>query len=103
MTENEIASVVDYLADNPMAGDEMQGTGGCRKFRFAAPGRGKRGGYRIVTFFTGEMMPVFLITVFSKGERSNLSKEERDRLGQLTKTIVSEYRARVVQATRKSA
>jgi hypothetical protein len=50
MTENEIASVVDYLADNPMAGDEMPGTGGCRKFRFAAPGRGKRGGYRIVTF-----------------------------------------------------
>ncbi len=71
--------------------------------RFAAPGRGKRGGYRVITFFTGDTMPVFLLTVFAKGERSNLSKAECNRLGQLTKAIVAEYRARVVKAARKGA
>ena len=103
MGDDEIESLVDFLADNPTAGEEMQGTGGCRKVRFAAPGRGKRGGYRIITFFTGENMPVFLITVFKKGDRANLSKAQRNRLERLTKAIVSEYRARVVKATMKGA
>jgi hypothetical protein len=103
MTEAEIDSLVDYIAANPAAGDEIAGTGGCRKLRFAAPERGKRGGYRLVTFFTGDLMPVFLITVFKKGERANLSAAQRNRLGKLTKEIVSEYRAKVVQATKRGA
>jgi hypothetical protein len=103
MTEGEINSLIDYLAENPMAGDEISGTGGCRKLRFAAPGRGKRGGYRIVTFYTGELMPVFLLTVFKKGERSNLSKLERNQLGRLTKAIILEYRAKVVEAAGRGA
>jgi hypothetical protein len=103
MTEGEIDSLVDYIAANPAAGDEIAGTGGCRKLRFAAPERGKRGGYRVVTFFTGDLMPVFLITVFKKGDRANLSAAQRNRLGRLTKEIVSEYRAKVVQATKRGA
>ena len=46
MADSERQSVVDYVAANPKAGDLIVGSGGARKIRFAAPGRGKSGGYR---------------------------------------------------------
>lgn len=101
MTESEITRLINYLSANPMAGDEMSGTGGCRKVRVRGKGKGKSGGYRTVTFYTGDMMPVFLITVFGKGEKSNLSKTERNGLREITKKIVSEYDRRVATVARK--
>jgi hypothetical protein len=94
MSEPEIDSLVDFLAENPTSGDEIAGTGGCRKVRFAGRGRGKSGGYRTITFYTGEAFPVFLITVFSKRERANLSQSERNDLRVMTKAIVAGYKAR---------
>jgi hypothetical protein len=94
MAEGEIDSLIDYLAEDPTAGVEIAGTGGCRKLRFAGRGRGKSGGYRIVTFYTGENFPVFVLTVFSKGERANLSKSECNSLRAMTKAIVAEYRTK---------
>jgi hypothetical protein len=49
LTEEEIDDVVSYLAENPLAGDEIAGTGGCRKVRIAGRGKGKSGGYRTIT------------------------------------------------------
>jgi len=66
MSEDEIQVLVDFLAEN--AGDVMAGTGGCRRVRVAGRGKGKRGGYCTITFYTGEYLLVFLITVFGKGE-----------------------------------
>ena len=51
-------------------------------------------------FFTGEALPLFLVTVFSKGERANLSKAECNKLRDITKAIVNEYRARVKTANK---
>lgn len=62
----------------------MQGTGGCRKLRYRKPGTGKSGGYRVVTWFGGDDIPVFLLTMFGKNERANLSKAERNGLAKLT-------------------
>lgn len=95
ITEEEISRVISYLSENPMAGEVMRGTGGCRKLRVAGRGKGKSGGYRTVTFYTGENMPVFLVALFSKGDRANLSAEERAGLAKLTKLIVAEYRRKV--------
>ncbi len=97
MTDSEIASLTDYLADHPMAGEEIVGTGGCRKLRWAGRSKGKSGGYRLITFYSGEMMPVFLIAAFSKGERSNLTQKERNGLKLVTGMIVDEYRTRVLK------
>lgn len=97
LSEEEIDELVDFLAWNPTAGDEIAGTGGCRKVRSAGRNKGKSGGYRTITFFTGPNLPVFLITVFGKGDRANLSKGERNGLAQLTKVLVSEYRKKVVK------
>jgi hypothetical protein len=52
MTNEQRALLVDYLAYNPAAGDLIQGTGGVRKLRWALEVRGKRGGARVIYFFT---------------------------------------------------
>ena len=102
MKEAEVRALIDHLAAHPTAGDVMQGTGGCRKLRWAGKGKGKRGGYRTITFYSGDELPVFLVTVFSKGERVNLSQAEQNALATMTmtmtKAIADEYRNRVVKA-----
>ena len=97
MSDEEIDGLVDFIAWNPTAWIEIAGTGGCRKFRVAGKGKGKSGGYRTITFYTGNELPVFLITVFAKGETTNLSKAERNGLLGLTKLLVTEYRRKVVK------
>lgn len=63
-----------------------------RKVRFAGCGKVKSGGYRVITFYSGGDVPAFLLTVFAKGERADLSKAERNALAQLTKALVDSYR-----------
>jgi hypothetical protein len=103
MRDDEIDGLAVFLSENPTAGDVMPGTGGCRKLRIAGRGKGKSGGYRVITFFTGDELPVFLITVFGKGERSNLSKSERNHLQTITKAILTEYLASVATSAKKGA
>jgi hypothetical protein len=59
VSEEERAQVVLCIAADPKGGDPMPGTGGARKIRLAAPGQGKRGAYRVITFYSGEDFPVF--------------------------------------------
>jgi hypothetical protein len=91
LSSGEIGRIIDHLARRPDAGDLIQGTGGARKLRFAGRGKGKSGGYRVITFYSGASLPVFLLTVFAKGERADLSKAERNALAQLTKVLVDSY------------
>ena len=87
MGADEMTAAVDLVATDPEAGDVMQGTGGVRKARLAGRGKGKAGGYRIVWYFGGGEIPVFLLTVFGKGEKANLTQGERNALRQLTATL----------------
>ena len=59
------------------------------------------GGYRTITFYTGDTMPVFLITVFGKGERSSLTQKESAALKLLTKKLIEEYRNKVTALERQ--
>lgn len=87
MAAEEMTAAVDLVAADPEAGDVMQGTGGVRKARLAGRGKGKSGGYRIVHYYGGGDIPVFLLTVFGKGEKANLTQGERNALRQLTATL----------------
>ncbi len=91
MSEEERAAIVTLIAENPMVGDLIQGTGGCHKIRIAGRGKGKSGGFRLITAYGGERFPVFLVTVFGKGEKDNLSKPERNDLAKLTKILFDQY------------
>ena len=99
MSEGEVDDLITYIASNPEAGDEIVGTGGFRKLRLAGKGKGKSGGYRIVTFFTGVSIPVFLMTVFAKGDRANLTQKERNQLKGIGASIVASYRRKVVKVS----
>ena len=48
MTDEEYAALQTALIDDPDSGPVIPGSGGVRKLRWAAPGRGKRGGYRVI-------------------------------------------------------
>ena len=91
MSKQDRETVVATVARIPTTGALMVGTGGCRKVRIAGRGKGKSGGYRVITFFAGVAMPVFLLTVFSKGEKADLTKGERNALAAVAKTIVATY------------
>ncbi|HST36708.1 MAG TPA: type II toxin-antitoxin system RelE/ParE family toxin [Allosphingosinicella sp.] len=92
MDEEERSAVIDLIAANPEAGAIMPGCGGARKLRVRKPGTGKSGGYRVITYFGGADVPVFLLTVFGKGEKDNLTKAERNLLAVLTRTLKDSLR-----------
>lgn len=91
MSEFERLSLINYLAANPQAGEKMVGTGGARKVRWAVGQSGKSGGIRAITFYSGQELPVFLLTVFGKGEKSNITKAEANALKVVLGEIVEEY------------
>lgn len=69
----------------------MEGTGGVRKLRWKIENKGKSGGVRIVYYYHNEKIPLFLLSVFGKSEKANLSKDERNILKKLVKKIVKTY------------
>jgi len=97
MTGAEREAVVSYLTGNPTAGDEIPGTGGARKLRFAGRGKGKSGGYRVITFYSGMDIPVFLLNVFAKGDRVDIAQSERNEMRRQLAGLASDYRKGVRQ------
>ena len=69
----------------------MQGTGGMRKLRWSAQGKGKSGGIRVIYYHHNETMPLFLLTLFGKGEKANLTKAECNQLAKFTSLIMKNY------------
>ena len=55
-------------------------------------GIGKSGGVRVIYYFHDDRYPLFLITVFSKSEKVNLKKAERNELAKLTRILIDTYR-----------
>jgi len=92
LSERDRESVVTMVAEHPEAGDEIGGTGGARKIRVAGRGKGKSGGYRVISFYSGKDVPVFLLAVYSKGEKANLSKAERNELKSILADVARAYR-----------
>lgn len=69
----------------------MEGTGGVRKLRWSRGGRGKSGGVRVIYYFHSDALPLYLLTLFAKNERANLSKAERNELADLVGLLVATW------------
>jgi hypothetical protein len=93
MSDSEREELVAFVGSNPEAGEIIPETGGVRKIRWALAGRGKRGGARVVYYYDGERLPLFLLAAYGKNEKSNLSKAERNAMKQLIPILVAGYPA----------
>jgi hypothetical protein len=84
-------SVVDTVANDPEHGDLLTETGGYRKFRAARPGGGKSGGFRVLSLYPGEGYPVYLILVFGKNEKANVSAKEKKALKKAVDELIAAH------------
>jgi len=78
-----IEALAVYLIDHPDAGDVIPGSGGVRKLRWAAKGRGRRGGARIIYLYVVIAARVYLIRCYAKNVRTDLTADEKKQLRQI--------------------
>jgi len=90
--------LISYLSEHPSAGDLIQGTGGIRKLRWARGAKGKSGGVRVIYYFHSETMPLYLLAVFGKNEKANISSEEKSLLSKIVKQLVIYWRQKNEQS-----
>jgi hypothetical protein len=95
MSGDEHDRIVRQVAKTPLRGDIIPGTGGARKVRFAGRGKGKSGGYRVVTYFAAADLPALLLALINKGERADLSQAQRNALREELQGFADDYRASV--------
>ena len=82
---------VDFIARNPDSGDLIPETGGVRKIRWRRHGAGKRGGARVVYFYHDAQMPIFLLLVYAKAQRENMTPDEKKQVGAMATTLKHSY------------
>ena len=92
LSEDNISAIVVAISAEPEAGDLIPGTAGARKRRFAGRGKGKSGGYRTVTYFAGDDVPVLLLALIDKGERADISRDELSEQKTELADYASDYR-----------
>jgi hypothetical protein len=102
LDDSELAEIAATIAANPLIGDIIPGTGGARKVRFGGRGKGKSGGYRVITYYAAEDVPVFLLALVDKGQRADISQADRNALREILGTLADEYRKGVRSKARRT-
>ncbi|HUR47562.1 MAG TPA: hypothetical protein VMZ27_16890 [Candidatus Saccharimonadales bacterium] len=80
LNDDELFELMSWLATNPGVGKIIPGSGGLRKVRFAAKGRGKRGGVRVIYFWWISDAKVLLLDIYSKNEQTDVSTDKLSKL-----------------------
>ena len=80
MSDEEYREFQQVLLAEPNKGDVIQGTGGLRKVRVAAKGKGKRGGARVIYYHFDQYKRYYLLTVYAKNEMSDLTAAQKKQL-----------------------
>lgn len=88
--EDDLLALQIMLLKDPESGPVMEGTGGIRKVRFPLENRGKSGSVRVCYTDFAEYEVMYLITAFEKKEQENLTKEEKNVLKKLVKSLKEE-------------
>jgi hypothetical protein len=86
-TDEELRALQRFLLLTPTAGDVIRGTRGLRKLRWAASGRGKRGGARVIYYAQVSVDRIYLIHGYLKAEREDLTPQQLKVLATLMKEI----------------
>lgn len=75
--EAEKQELITYLAEHPLEGDVIPGTGGVRKLRYAASGRGKRGGARVIYYYLDADLPLYALLIYPKNVKTDLTPADK--------------------------
>jgi len=94
LLSEEDRSAVDVIASDPEAGVVIPGTGGLRKLRIALPGRGKRGGGRVIYWYHSPGLPVLLLWMLAKSVAADLTKDQYRRLTQAAEGLAGNFGAK---------
>jgi hypothetical protein len=89
--EADRSEFVDHIARNAEAGDLIPDTGGVRKIRWQRRGMGKRGGVRVVYFYHNQQMPLFLLLVYAKSQRVDMTADEKKIVRAMASTLKRSY------------
>ena len=92
--DGERMAFVDFIAANPEAGDVIPDTGGLRKVRWSRQGTGKRGGVRVIYFYHDCDMPLYLMLIYAKAQRADLTPDEKRRAKALIATLKQAHQRR---------
>jgi RelE toxin of RelE / RelB toxin-antitoxin system len=92
LSVEEQDAVISLVAYEPTCGDVMPGTGGLRKVRIGRGGIGKRGGARVVYYFHASDVPIFLLAVYAKNEKADLTPAEKKEFASLLKELLGQWR-----------
>src|SRR5262245_7167863 len=77
LTDEEYSELQQHLAANPEAGDLIQDTGGLRKVRWAAGGKGKRGGARVIYYHATADAQIRMLLIYKKGVQDDLTPKQK--------------------------
>ena len=94
LSEDEHDDLILYVALHPEAGDVIPETGGLRKLRWTAKGKGKRGGSRVIYYFHDIHVPLFLMAIFAKNVQTDLSTRQRKALTRQLRGLKSDCRGK---------
>lgn len=97
MSESERVELIAWVAANPESGSIMPETGGVRKMRWAGKGKGKRGGVRVIYHYRHDHLPLFLLDMYAKNVKANLTAAERNAIKKRIPVLVEQYEKRRVQ------
>src|SRR5262245_59077226 len=92
LTEESYFTLQDFLLEYPEEGDLIRGSGGLRKLRWVAKGRGKRGGVRIIYYLADARGYIFLLDIYPKTAKEDLTADEIKQLRALNKERLDEER-----------
>jgi hypothetical protein len=79
-TEEERLEFIEWIAKNPLTGDVIPNADGARKVRWTVKGQGKRGGVRVIYFNLSEQGVIYLLTLYQKSNKENITSTEIKRL-----------------------
>ncbi len=89
LPDEEYRKLQAALVGKPTLGPVIRGSGGLRKVRWALPGKGKRGGVRVIYYWATSQEQLLMLLMYPKSERDDLSPSQ---LRVLRKLVEEEYR-----------
>ena len=72
LTDEEYSKLQNALIEDPEAGDLIPSSGGVRKLRWGVPGRGKRGGVRVIYYAKVRRGQIWMLTLYAKNVVENI-------------------------------